>query len=450
MRRVKPLVSSVVGLAAVWALVSGAGCAGQVPRAETSSSAAVAPKAPLAFVEDDFAKAVAIAERTHRPIFVDSWAPWCHTCLSMRATTLTDPSLGALADKFVWLSIDTEKPENAGFVARFPNRAWPTLWVLDEHGKDVRLAWAGSATASELTSLLDDVTAGGERAAFARAAALMASGDVAGAKSAFTAVRTDARSGPSTKARAAEALAALCGQNHDECIELAKTTLPELPAGSSRAAVLVTALSAASEAGRDEPWLFEEAEKTARDESAPYVPDDRSGIYEALVDLRDARKEPAQKKATAEAWASFLDRTAEAAKTDELRFVYDAHRFLAARALGRPERALGMLEKSAARFPEDGNAHARLSKAYSLLGKDDRALEEGARALALLRGPRSLRAAELVADVYEKAGKRAEAAQALATALDRVKDLPLTASQRKLAASLEKRRASLGESPSPR
>ena len=246
------------------------------------------------------------------------------------------------------------------------------------------------------------------------------------------------------------ALAALCGQNHDECIELAKTTLPELPAGSSRAAVLVTALSAASEAGRDEPWLFEEAEKTARDESAPYVPDDRSGIYEALVDLRDARKEPAQKKATAEAWASFLDRTAEAAKTDELRFVYDAHRFLAARALGRPERALGMLEKSAARFPEDGNAHARLSKAYSLLGKDDRALEEGARALALLRGPRSLRAAELVADVYEKAGKRAEAAQALATALDRVKDLPLTASQRKLAASLEKRRASLGESPSPR
>jgi thioredoxin-like negative regulator of GroEL len=437
-------VSSVVGLAAALGLVSAAGCGSVAPRAETSSSAALAPRAPLVFVEDDFAKAVSIAERTHRPIFVDSWAPWCHTCLSMRATTLTDPSLGALADRFVWLSIDTEKPENAAFVARFPNRAWPTLWVLDEHGKEVRLAWAGSATASELRSLLDDVTAGGDRADFARAAALMASGDVEGAKKAFLAVRADARSSVSTKARAAEALAALCGQNHAECIELAKVTLSELPAGSSRAAVLVTALSAATEAGRDEPWLFAEAEKTARDEAAPYVPDDRSCIYEALVDLHEARHEPAKKKETAEAWASFLDRTAAAAKSDELRFVYDAHRFLAARALDTPARALAMLETSAARFPEDGNAHARLSKAYSLLGQDERALAEGARALTLLRGPRSLRAAELVADVYEKAGNRVEAARALATALDRVKDLPLTSSQRKLAASLARRRASLG------
>lgn len=175
MRPVNPLTASVFGIAAALGLVSGAGCSGVQPRAETSSSAALAPKAPLVFVEDDFAEAVAKAERMHRPIFVDSWAPWCHTCLSMRATTLTDPSLGVLADKFVWLSIDTENPKNAAFVARFPNRAWPTLWVLDEHGKEVRLAWAGSATASELTSLLDDTTAGGDRAAFARAAALMAS-----------------------------------------------------------------------------------------------------------------------------------------------------------------------------------------------------------------------------------------------------------------------------------
>ena len=441
------LTSPFVGIAAALVIVSGMGCAGTTPHAETSPSSALALKAPLLFVEDDFAKAVATAERTHRPIFVDSWAPWCHTCLSMRATTLTDPSLGALADKFVWLSIDTEKPENAAFVARFPNRAWPTLWVLDEHGKEVRLAWAGSATASELTSLLDDMTAGGDRAAFARAAALMASGDDESAKKAFTAVRTDTHSSTSTKARAAEALAALCGQNHAECIELARATLPSLPAGSSRAAVLVTAVSAATEAGRDEQWLFAEAEKTARDESAPYVPDDRSCIYEALVELREARHEAAQKKTTAEAWASFLDRTAEASRSDELRFVYDAHRFLAARALEKPERALAMLEKSATRFPEDGNAHARLSKAYSLLGQDDRALDEGARALTLLRGPRALRAAELVADVYEKAGKRAEAARALATALDRIKDLPLTASQRKLAASLEKRRESLVSPP---
>jgi hypothetical protein len=38
--------------------------------------AGVAQAAPLPFIEDDWARARAEAQKTHKPIFVDSWAPW--------------------------------------------------------------------------------------------------------------------------------------------------------------------------------------------------------------------------------------------------------------------------------------------------------------------------------------------------------------------------------------
>ena len=85
----------------------------------------------LPFVRDDYARALAEAKRTGRPLFVDAWAPWCHSCLSMRSYVLADPSLAPLANDFVWLTIDTEKDDNAAFVARFSNRVWPTLWIID-------------------------------------------------------------------------------------------------------------------------------------------------------------------------------------------------------------------------------------------------------------------------------------------------------------------------------
>src|SRR5262245_21251461 len=85
-----------------------------------------APARPvLPFIHDDFPAALEQAKRRGKPIFVDAWAPWCHTCLSLRAFVLTDPALAKVADDFVWLSIDTELEKNASFVARYPHDALP-------------------------------------------------------------------------------------------------------------------------------------------------------------------------------------------------------------------------------------------------------------------------------------------------------------------------------------
>src|SRR5260370_26715666 len=95
-----------------------------------AASESTVPKQVLPFIEDDYARALAQTRHERRPLFVDAWAPWCHTCRSMRAFLFTDPALASQARRFVWLSIDTEKAENAAFFATPPISVSPTLLVI--------------------------------------------------------------------------------------------------------------------------------------------------------------------------------------------------------------------------------------------------------------------------------------------------------------------------------
>src|SRR5689334_7768737 len=77
--------------------------------AVAAQSSTVAPEPPkLAFVEDDYEKARADALKKGAPLFVDVWASWCHSCMSMKEVVFPDPAMVRLGDAFVWLSIDSE------------------------------------------------------------------------------------------------------------------------------------------------------------------------------------------------------------------------------------------------------------------------------------------------------------------------------------------------------
>src|SRR5690349_753665 len=76
-------------------------------------------KGPLAWIEDDYAAALACAREKKVPLVLDLWAPWCHTCLSMQTTVFMDPAMAADAPKFVFAGLDTDKPENADAVGKF-------------------------------------------------------------------------------------------------------------------------------------------------------------------------------------------------------------------------------------------------------------------------------------------------------------------------------------------
>ncbi len=441
-------------VASAWALA----CTG-APRTTPRVQATSTLPARVVF-EDDFEAARAEAKRRHVPLFVDAWAPWCHTCLAMRATVLADASLRAerlpdgrtLGEAFVWASIDTEKPKNQAFVARYPNRFWPTLFVLSPDGETARLAWGGSATRAELVALLADMASEGE-SPFARAARLAALGRTKEARAAYEAIAGNDREPLVARARAVEGMVGLAGTPPEDVLTLARAALEWLPRGTSRAVVLVAALEALGETKSQDPHLLARARAEAKPSCGavpcadPMADDDRSSLYEALTAYDDAIGDSAAKSEDAAAWLASVEATRAAATSAEARLATDAHLLLAAEAAGRVARVVPALEASARDFPADGNTHARLARAKAALGDWEAAVVEGRRALARLDGPRLLRVAGSLADALEKVGRPAEAADALDLALRRTATLALTERQRALADTVTRRRDTLRSAP---
>jgi tetratricopeptide (TPR) repeat protein len=441
-----------------------AGCAGGPatpspvsPRAIPSAGAtttAGATAAKLEFVEDDYARALAEARAKKRPIFVDAWATWCHTCLSMREFVFPAAEMRAKAGDFVWLAIDTEKPNNADFVRTHPMEAWPTLWVIDSATEAAALKWNGSATAPELAGLLDDAKlaiaqgdGGGDAgAAYVRGNKETAAGRMDDAIASYRAALAAAPAGWPKRPRVTEALSARLMAKKDWAadVELAATELVRMPPGTSAKSVAYDALRSVMElkegvsaAKRDQ--VIAATETLASTVGGKVLADDRSDLYDLLVDVLGDLDRGADKARVAGAWAQMLEAEAAKATTPSGRAVFDAHRFNAYVALGQPERAVPMLQASEKDFPTDYNPPARLASAYFKLKRYDDALAAIGRCLALGYGPRKLRHYLLKADILAAKGDKPAEKAALEDALAHARTLVLLGGMVKLRDSLEAR-----------
>jgi len=120
---------------------------------------AAADDALLPWYVDDYKGALADAQASERPIVIDLWAPWCHTCLSMKNTVLADPALATVAERFVWLALDTDKEVNFPALEKFPPKVWPTFYVI---GPDERVhaQLRGGATSKVFRAFLERGHAG--------------------------------------------------------------------------------------------------------------------------------------------------------------------------------------------------------------------------------------------------------------------------------------------------
>jgi len=171
--------------------------------------------------------------------------------------------------------------------------------------------------------------------------------------------------------------------------------------------------------------------------------DDRSGIYETLVDLRDEAGDAAGKKALAARWLAFLEGEAARASSVEQRAAFDPHRLNAALALGEPLRAEKALQQSERDLPGDYNPPARLAIVYRAAKRWDDALAAVDRALGKVYGPRAMRLYDLKADVQLQKGDRAGAKKTLVGALAAAKALPVEQRRAQNVAAIEKKLATV-------
>ena len=431
--------------------------------APPAPKAASAPTSVLPFIEDDLAAAQKAAQKSGKLIVVDAWAPWCHTCLSMRNFVFPDATLRPLATRFVYLAIDTELARNADFVARFPIASWPTLLVLDPQQKDaagsdkVVARFTGSMTAGELSAQLEEVLRTAGKTPLAEADAAAAAGNYGAAAVLYARHAQDAKESalrPRARLGQIQALRKL-GQ-YQACAELGDSAHTEVGRTSTAADFFffasdcldhVTDLDAQARLRRS---IRQYLTELVRDPRAQLLPDDRSDGYGSLIALSDGLGENAAGDRFAEERLQLLEAAAAQAKSPTEAATYDAHRFDCYRRLKRYAPAETMLLGSEKLFPSDYNPPARLARLYFEMGRLDDALPRIEKAIKLAEGPRRIGMLELRSSIQHGLGKTPAAIASLEDAIRLVQPAgPAAASLRAKVVALRKQIEALQSTLTP-
>jgi tetratricopeptide (TPR) repeat protein len=375
----------------------------------------------------------------------------------MRAYVYTDKSLERYAGRFVWLSINTEAAESAEFLKRYPIPALPTLLVLSRD--EVALRYVGGANITQLRGMLDDAEQRHRSRAEAVSDKLLGSGDrlasdgqhAAAAKSYESAIQSAPKRWKRL-GRTAESLifSLSMADEKEQCATRALALYPRVKGAVSAANVAATGLSCAvglDKANAKRVGLIDALEKATRevfaDKKIILSDDDRSGLYMALIEARDAAGDEEGTVALQMHWSTFLEEAAARAKTADQRAVYDSHRVGAYLDLGTPEKAIPMLEQSERDFPTDYNPPARLALIYNAMKDYDKALAASDRALPLVYGPRKLSVLSVRVDIYTDKGDTKAARETMVQAIEYAKSLPEGQRSERRIAALEKRLAGL-------
>lgn len=373
----------------------------------------------------------------------------------MRAFVFTDEALARHAGRFVWLEINTDVPGNAQFQEKYPVENWPTLFIIDPREEKALVRFAGSATVAQLEKLFEDGerayrgVAQGPEALLARGDALYGEGKAAEAADVLAQALAKAPADWSRRGRALEStlIAWYGAKRYEACARTALAELPKVPHSASWANAAALGLACAlrvPEGTAGVQALRDSLEAKAREALSPDIVmpgDDRSGVYDVLVQARVEAKDVAGAKALAGQWLTFLEGEAARAPTPEQRTVFDSHRMSAALVLGEPMRVVPAIEQSEKDLPDDYNPPARLANLYRRLGRLDDALAASTRALSKVQGSRRLRVLSERADIHLARGERDAAVRTLEEAIAYAKTLSGAQASPRMVAALEKKLA---------
>lgn len=369
----------------------------------------------LSIVEDDLPKAMATAKTSGRAVFVEVWAPWCHTCLSMKNFVLPDPSIAALQDRVVFATIDSDRPQNEAFVDRYAVMVWPTLYVLDPTSGNVLGLWQGAASVKELRRFIRDsvdardakIDPEGPLSALIAAKRAHAS---ASWKEAMGHYQQAVDRGGPTWARRDEAIAGLqfCAYRRGQwsrCAELGYDHVGEIQGAAVPADFAWVTLRCADEVKDSALAKKARTRAIARLKTHTEAPpaaasvDDKSDALSIYAGALRKRGDEAGARKAVEKQVALLEAAAAAAPGPAEASTFDYARMGAYLSLGRGDEAVAMLKARAEQLPDSYEPVARLAQALIALKRYDEATAPMAAAVAKAYGPRKLRYLKMQADL---------------------------------------------------
>jgi thiol-disulfide isomerase/thioredoxin len=377
------------------------------------------PSEPLPWRHDDWVGALAAARAETKPIVVDLWAPWCHTCISMQKTVFTKPEVVALKDRFIWLALDTDKPKNAEAVGKLSISAWPTFYVLSPDGQTLT-RHVGGASLKELVEFLKDGLAA-QAGIFqdASVGALVTAADQAAtaenhaaAEKAYRAAL--AAAGPKAPERFAlrvDLATALIKQNKAAaCVALAEETFADQARALSAAGPdFVSWVLGCAARGGDEgkvKALKEAAIATdgpilsvLNNDQADLSADDRSDALRMLREMNDELGNREEAKRLAQQQRKVLDDAVAGLDDPELIAGYAWPREEVYVYLGQGDQLIDELTQLTRQLPGSYDPPYRLAWLLNKIGRSDEALPYANDALNKVYGPRKIRAWHLLASV---------------------------------------------------
>jgi len=423
------------------------------------AAAAAASASGIQFIEDDYPAALAQARKEHKPVLVDTWASWCHTCLSMKRYVLPDPGLRPVKDAVVWLAIDSENPKNNAFLDRFPLDAWPTFLVIEPRGERVVGRWVGAASVKDFRAFVQEgARAAGSEKHDAATAALhtgyeaRAKGDFAAAAEAYRkALELTRKDDPARPERLLLLSMALLRvktpEAARECVQLALREMDHAGDTSVATDFLATADGCAQRMPAGDPKVAQLREKSIERlkwllalAGAPLSADDRSDAQSSLKDFLDAAGRHEEAVQVMRARAKVLEDAAASAPDATIASTFDAHRTETYLYLKEPQKAEQLLSEREKQMPDDYNPPARLARVLLEEGKLSEAEAAVDRALAkMTRGQRRIGVLGLKARILEKQGKPTVAV--VQEQLEVFRELPKTQRSPEQEAQLQKKLA---------
>lgn len=386
------------------------------------------PASGIVFLEDDYPAALARAKAEKKLLFLDSWATWCHSCLSMRAFVFPDVGLRPAKDAVVWLAVETEAERNRLVVEKFPADGLPSFLLIDPNTEQVIGRWLGTSAVNEMRHFVLETAAswqaaqkGGKVSAAMQAEqqghAAQQKGDHSGAAAAYRrAVALSAKDDLLRSERLALLVATLGRQGTPgavkECVALARVELAGMPASPPGADFSIGAAECAARSKRDPKAktllaaALARMETMAGDATAALSVDDRSDLYANLAGQLDALGRHDEAVGAMRKRAAMLEAAAAEAPDAATAATFDAHRTETYLSLGQAPKAEALLSAREKEMPGDYNPPARLAR---VLLEEKRAEEAEAavdRALARMpRGPRKVGVLGLKVRILAAQGK---------------------------------------------